>query len=394
MGQVISNSGEQMLGAPAPFFKFVMGSVWARRRGQPGISDFVTGNPQEPPLPEYHEALRRWSVPQRPDWYAYKMSEPEACAAVAASLQSRQGAAFDPEGVFLTNGAIAGLVVALRTVVDPGDEVIFFSPPWFGYEPMILDRGATPIRVKLAPPIFDLDLEALRAAVSPRTRVVIVNSPNNPTGRVYPADVLRELAAILEEASERNARPIYLVSDEAYSRVVFDGMPYPSPTTYYARSMLVYTYNKTLLTPGQRLGYIALRSDMPDRNLLSPAILLGQIATGWAFPNALMQHALGDLEHLSIDIGHLRTKRDRVVEGLRRAGYHVASPEGTFYILLPAPGGDDMAFTDTLAEQDVFVLPGSTMELPGYVRISLTASDAMIDRALPIFESAADRAPA
>src|SRR5438445_11519654 len=186
------------------------------------------------------------------------MNEREACRVVAASLQARYGVGFRPEQVSMTNGSLAALTVAMRALVDPGDEVAFFSPPWSGYEPMIIVRGALPVRVKLQPPDFDLAVEALAAAASPRLRAVIVNSPHNPTGRIYPPEALTALSALLEELSASGGRPVYLISDEAYSRIVFDGRSFPSPATYYSKSLLVYTYGKVLVTPGQRLGYIAL----------------------------------------------------------------------------------------------------------------------------------------
>lgn len=392
MGGAISQEMESFLGQRNPFFEYLTSSEWSRHVGEPGICDFVTGNPQELPLPEFCEVLRRWADGPRPDWYGYKMNEPDACLVAAASLQERYGVGYRAQQVCMTNGAIAALNVVLRALVDPGDEVLYFSPPWFGYEPMIAARGAVPVRIALRPALFDLDLQAVEVAASPRLRAVIVNSPNNPTGRIYPRETLEALAALLDQVSARNGRPVYLISDEAYSRIVYGGRSFPSPAASYRRSLLIYTYAKTLLTPGQRLGYIAVHPDMPDPEPVGGALLMSQIATGWAFPNALLQHALGDLEALSIDIGHLQRKRDRMVESLRGLGYDVNLPEGTFYLLVTSPLADDMAFTQALARQRVFVLPGSTMELPGYVRISLTASDEMIDRSLPAFELALKQA--
>jgi len=244
------------------------------------------------------------------------------------------------------------------------------------------------VRVQCDPGTFDLDIPAIRRAIAAKTRGVIINSPNNPTGRIYPPETLRRLAEVLAEASRENGRAIYLVSDESYNHIVFDNVTYPSPTAYYANSFLIYTYGKTLLTPGQRMGYIALPPSMPDREAVRGALMTSLFATGYAFPNALLQHALGDLEQLSIDVGHLQAKRDRLVSALRGMGYDLKSPDGTFYLLVRSPLADDSAFVDLLAEQKVICLPGTVFEMPGYFRISLTANDAMIDRALPGFERA------
>jgi aspartate aminotransferase len=374
-----------------PVLAFLTQSTWARRRGQPNLADFVVGNPHEMPLPGFVDALRAQVEPRANDWFAYQMNDPVACAAVAEGLSARLGLAFHPDDILLTTGAFAGLSIGLKTLVDPGDEVIFVSPPWFFYETLIAAEGAVPVRVRVQPPDFDLDIAAIAEAITPRTRAIVINSPNNPTGRVYPAATLRALSSVLEQASAEHGRRIFLLSDEAYSRVVFDGREFVSPTAYYPWSLLIYTYGKTLLTPGQRLGYIALPPGMPhaERAALRDALTLSQVVTGYAFPNALLQHALPDLERLSIDVAAIERKRDRMVTALTAMGYDVGLPEGTFYLLPKAPDADDLAFTERLAQRDVFVLPGTAVELPGYFRISLTATTDMIEQALPIFAATA-----
>jgi aspartate aminotransferase len=241
------------------------------------------------------------------------------------------------------------------------------------------------VRIGIRPDTFDLDLDAIAAAITPKTRAIIVNSPNNPTGRIYDVAQLQALGELLTDASARNGRPIYLLSDEAYCRIVFDDRACPSPTAYYPYSFLIYTYGKTLLTPGQRIGYVAVSPLMPGREAVRGALIMAQIMTGYSFPNALLQHALGDLERLSIDIERLQARRDRVVTGLREAGYEAVNPEGTFYVLTRSPEEDDLAFTARLAEREVYVLPGAVFEMPGWFRISLTGTDDMVARALPIF---------
>ena len=288
----------------------------------------------------------------------------------------------------MTNGAIAAIAVVLGALVDPGDEVIFISPPWFFYEAHIVANGGTPVRVRCDPTTFDLDLDAIAAAITERTRAILINSPNNPTGKIYPPATLERLADILRAASERLGRDIYLMSDEAYSRIIYDNHPYTSPTQFYPNSFLIYTYGKTLLTPGQRIGYIALPPTMPNRERMRPALMAAQLMAGYAYPNALLQHAIGDLEQLSIDIPHLQRKRDRMVGALGEMGYDVHMPEGTFYLLPRSPLADDLAFMERLAQHNVFCLPGKVVEMPGYFRISLTANDDMIERALLGFAAA------
>jgi len=217
---------------------------------------------------------------------------------------------------------------------------------------------------------------------------VLVNTPHNPTGRIYAPAALQAVADVLTEASGRHGRTIYLLSDEPYNRIVFDGRRFHSPAEVYPATIVNYSYGKTLLAPGMRIGYIATPPSMPDRERLREDIFTSQIASGWAFPNALLQHAIEDLDDLSIDVGALERRRDRLVEALRSMGYATTNPEGTFYVMAQAPIEDDMAFGELLADHGVLVLPGTVVEAPGWFRISLTASDEMVDRGLPGFESA------
>ena len=375
----------------APFLNFFSGPIWARN-GQPGMANFAVGNPQEMPLSGYVDALRAKIEPQSTDWFAYKMSEPRSQATVARSLTERTGLSWDPADVAMTNGGFGALAVAFQTIVEPGDEVVFLSPPWFFYELLIRAAGGVPVRVSLAPPRFDIDPSAIAAAITPRTRAVLVNSPHNPSGRVYPLEDLRALGAMLGEAATRIGRQIFLVSDEPYNRILFDGRVFHSPAEVYPDTITTYSYGKTLLAPGMRIGYLTVPPTMSDREAFRDRVLLAQLAGGFLFPNALLQHAIEDLEKLSIDVGALERRRDRMVGALRGIGYETTVPEGTFYIMAKSPIDDDVAFGELLAEENVLVLPGTVVEVPGWFRISLTASDEMVEGGLAGFERARTRA--
>lgn len=370
-----------------PVFEFFQTSGRRIEAAGDEACDFTAGNPQEPEIEGYSEALRRWSAPRRGDWYAYKVSEAESRRVAAAALRERLGIPFEPDDVIMTNAAIAGLAVALRAVVDAGDEAVIVSPPHFIYEPLVVAAGGEVRRVRVRAGTFDLDVDELAAALGPRTRAVILNTPHNPTGRIFPPDTLRDLARALTEASERWG-PIHLLSDEAYHRILFDGHSFTSPAAFYPDTMVVYSYGKQLLAPGQRIGFVALAPTMRGREEMRAALLTGQLVTGWAFPNALLQHALADLDGLSVDMARLQAKRDRMVEALRAAGYELHVPEATFYLMVRSPLPDDRAFCELLAGENVFVMPGAMLELPGYFRISLTATEDMIERSLPAFERA------
>jgi aspartate aminotransferase len=376
-----------------PFLSFFEGS-FARWNADPTVANFAVGNPQEMPLPDYVDALRSALTPQDKDWFAYKFSEPNATAAVARSLTARTGLDWDPADVAMTNGGFAAIAVTLRAILEPGDEVVFLSPPWFFYELLIVAADGVPIRVRLEPPAFDLDVSAIEAAITPRTRAVLVNSPHNPTGRIYSTAALRSLGELLARGSVGRDRPILLISDEPYNRIVFDGIDFHSPAEVYPNTIITFSYGKTLLAPGQRIGYTTVPPTMPDRESIRRDLFLAQLATGYAFPNALLQHAIEDLERLSIDIGALERRRDRLVPALRAMGYETTLPEGTFYVMARSPIPDDVAFAELLANHGALVLPGSIVELPGWFRISLTATDEMVARGLRSFESAFEAAGA
>ncbi|HEY9539983.1 MAG TPA: aminotransferase class I/II-fold pyridoxal phosphate-dependent enzyme [Kiloniellaceae bacterium] len=372
---------------------FYFNSRYADRRGQPGVCDFTFGNPQEFPLPGLVQALHRQADLQSESWYAYKTNEADACAFLAESLSRELGLAFAPADIAMTPGAFGAIALAFRLLLTPGDEVLIPLPGWFCYGSMLAAEGVKAVQVPLDPVCFDLDLAAIEAAITPRTRIVVVNSPHNPTGRIYPRAQLEALADLLERASARSGRRIFLLSDEPYRRIRFDGLPFVSPAAVYPWTLIDYSYGKILLAPGQRLGYLALSPLMPaaDRGALSEAFFGAQCSLGWAFPSALMQHAVPDLESLSIDIAALTRRRDRMIGALTQWGYEVIRPEGTFYLFGRAWGGDSDSLFDALADRDVFVMPGRVLATPQHFRVCLTATDAMIERALPAFQAAAQR---
>ncbi|MEO6411959.1 MAG: aminotransferase class I/II-fold pyridoxal phosphate-dependent enzyme [Pedococcus sp.] len=375
-------------------FDFARKSGYQERRLEPGVLDFTFGDPHETPQPDYVEALREAALPKDELWFAYKFSQESAQAAAADSLSRHLGVTWPADRIRMTTGGFGAIATSLKSVADPGDEVIFSLPPWFLYESLALEAGLVPVKVRIDPQTFDLDLVAIEAAITPRTRVVIVNTPNNPTGRVYPEATLRVLAALLDDASARHGRRIYLISDEPYNRLVFDGARFVSPAQFYTHTLLCYSYGKTLLSPGQRLGYLALPPSMPQdvADAVIEAVESVQIAAGWLFPNNVMQYATPRLEELSIDVAHLQAKRDFMVEGLRALGYELATPEATFYLFPHSPVPDDESFVRLLSDLGVLVMPGRIFETPGFFRICITATMESIEASLPRFATALTQA--
>ena len=370
---------------------FFFDSRYAERKLVPTICDFTLGNPHEMPLEGVVTAIRERAIPHDENWFAYKASEQEPRACIARRLGHELDLAFEPEDIALTAGAFAAIMVAFRLVLDADDEAIYSEPAWFCYEPMLLAADAVPRKVNLQSPTFDLDLVAVEAAIGPRTRLVIVNTPHNPTGRIYSRASLQALADLLERASARIGHRIFLLSDEPYRQLRFDGRGFTSPAALYPWTLISYSYGKVLLAPGQRIGYLALSPLMPtaDRHALRSVMFSAQMALGWCFPNAVMQYAVPDLDKLSIDRVALTRRRDRFMAVLLKAGYSVLLPEGTFYLWSKWTDSDPRRQWNALAERDVFVLPGSIMNSPGYFQISLTASDEMVERALPAFTEVA-----
>jgi aspartate aminotransferase len=351
----------------------------------PDALDFTFGNPHELALRGLTAAMQAQVEPRSVDWFAYKTSERLAQETVAAGLRTELALDFEPDDIAMTQGAFGALSLAFALLADAGDEVIIPLPGWFCYEPMLHAANLLPVRVALDPETFDLDVDAISRAISPRTRLVVVNSPANPTGRVYSQDTWQALADVLEQASRTHGRRIWLVSDEPYRRIRFDGIDFASPAASYAWTVIDYSYGKVLLAPGQRLGYLALSPLIPpaEREELRAALMPLGLAIGWGFPDAVMQYSVPALESVSLDMAELARKRDRLLGALVDAGVRVTRPEGTFYLWGEAPGGDAAAFCDALAARGVHVMPGTLFDQPRHFRMSLTATMETIDRALP-----------
>lgn len=366
--------------------------AYATLEKDPETANFAVGNPQETAMPSYVDAVRRNLEPQDKDWFAYKQSEPEATRVVAATMSKLTGLDWDEADVNMTNGGFAAIAVSLRTVLEPGDEAIFLSPPWFFYEQLILASDATPVRVKLEMPDCRIDTSVIEPAITSRTKVVLLNTPHNPSGRVVSLDELKQLADLLTRKSREIGHPIYIVSDEPYRRIVFDGRDFHSPAEVYPATIVTYSYGKQLLAPGMRIGYFTWSPNMPDREKLRDDGFVTQLAAGYSFPNADLQHALPDIENQCISIPALEARREKLITAMRQTGYETTWPEGTFYVMARSPLADDEAFTAILNKHKVLVLPGTIVETPGWFRISLTGSDDMVERGIPHFAQAFDEA--
>lgn len=358
------------------------------------LADLTFGNPHEPPLPDLVGALRTHIEPQSVDWFAYKLSEAEPRRVIAEGLRAELGLDFAPEDIAMTLGAYGAITLAFSILMDPGDECIIPVPGWFLYETSLSLCHAVAVKVPLRDKDFDLDVAAIAAAITARTRIVVVNTPHNPTGVIYSRDRLAELAALLQRKSEEFGRPIFILSDEPYRRIRFDGSAFTSPAEVYPWTLIDYSFGKVLLAPGLRLGYLAICPDMPAeaRAILRSATEKTQLASGCAFPDSILQYAVKDLETVSIDVAAYERKRDRLYDALTQWGYAMTKPAGAFYLWGKAPGGNALAFAAAMAKRGVFIMPGTLFERPGDFRISLTGTAGMIEASLAAFEALAPAA--
>ncbi len=306
--------------------------------------------------------------------------------AVADSLRESHALPFAYNDVVLTPGAMAGLQLALRVAGGTGDEVIIPVPCWLDYPLYARSLGLVPITVPLASNTFDIDLGAVAEAISDRTCAVLFSQPSNPTGRSYGSVAMSELAEVLGRAEQRFGRRVTLISDETHRDFVLDD-GFWSPCAYWDRTVLVYSFGKYHFMQGQRLGYVAISPNHPSRRSLSEELVMWTRITGLATPTALMQGAVPALLSLRYDQGWLVKWRKRFVEELSAAGYVVTPPDATMFVYVQTPSSyDDFEFTEELAAAGLLVLPAPVFHHRGYFRLSLTGSEAMLERALPILE--------
>ncbi|MDJ0666443.1 MAG: pyridoxal phosphate-dependent aminotransferase [Desulfobacterales bacterium] len=309
---------------------------------------------------------------------------------VAKYLSEEQGVTVTQDEVIMTCGASGALNVALKTLLDPGDEVLTPVPCFVEYG-FYADNHGGVLKTVATHPDFSLDLEAMATAITPQTKVVLINSPNNPTGQIYSQESLERLGELLAAKSARYERPIYLISDEPYRKIVFDDHSVPSIFTVYADSLLATSYSKDISIPGERIGYAALNPAANYRDAVMNGMALANRILGFVNAPALMQKIVACLQGTSVDIGLYQRKRDLLCEGLAAAGYEFITPPGTFYLFPKSPIPDDVAFVQALQEELILVVPGSGFNGPGYFRIAFCVDDATIVNALPGFKRAIER---
>jgi aspartate aminotransferase len=365
---------------------FEEGAELKARLGPDKVYDFTLGNPDLEPPPRFREELLKAAQDPSPGLHVYMPNAGLLATrqALAARLSRLHGLEFTAQDLILTCGAAGGLNVILKALLDPGDEVVVLAP-YFPEYLFYADNHGGVARVAETDEHFQPDLNRLAAALSPRTRAVIINSPNNPTGQIYDAATLKELGRLLARHADRHGRPVYLVGDEPYRQLVYDGAEVPSLFTAYANTLLATSFSKDLSIPGERLGYVAVSPRAGGRAELESALVLANRILGFVNAPALMQRVVANLTDVSLDISPYLRRRNLFCEVLAAAGYDFLRPKGAFYLFPQAPGGDDLAFVARLKEENILAVPGRGFGRAGYFRLAFCVSEKVIEAAAPGF---------
>lgn len=364
---------------------FEEGARLKKERGADRVFDFSLGNPVDEPPAEVLASLRRLANENPKGSHGY-MPNPgymQVRARLAAHLARQTGLAYTADDVFMTVGAAGACNVVLKALLDVGDEVIVLAPYFVEYGSYIANHGGKMVLVD-TDESFLPDVEKIHAAITPRTRALMINTPNNPTGRVYPEATLRALEKMLSEVGQ----PIAVLSDEPYTAFVYDGQHQTLPATCIKNTIVCSSWSKSLGLAGERIGYVALSPRIEDRAQLSRACALTNRILGFVNAPALWQQVLMDALDARVDAAPYELKRNTLCKALEEIGYAVRRPEGAFYIFLKTPIADDIAFTRRLAEEGVLAVPGTGFGRSGYIRLALTVSMETVTGSIPGFAAA------
>jgi aspartate aminotransferase len=355
--------------------------------GAENVFDFSLGNPNLEPPVRLKEVLKELANDSREGLHAYMPNAglPDVRKSVADYLSKQESLSFTLDDILMTVGAGGGLNVVLKTILDPGDEILILTPFFAEYTFYIDNHQGIP-RFVATKSDFSPDLEGIEAAITEKTKAVLINSPNNPTGKVYSETDLKGLGLLVEGMSRKYDRAIYLVSDEPYRKIVYDGVEVPSVFNVYGETLVVTSFSKDLSLPGERIGYIAVHPDLSDKAAILDGLTLCNRILGYVNAPAFIQRAVSHLLETSVDIDQYRKKRDILWKNLVSFGYEADKPQGSFYLFPRSPIEDDVAFVTALQEENILTVPGTGFAGPGHFRIAYCVDDATIVSALPGFK--------
>jgi aspartate aminotransferase len=371
---------------------FEEGARLKNQYGAENVFDFSLGNPNLPPPAKFDDILKETLTTMGDSGHAYMANTgyPEVRDAIAGFLNKEQHVELSGDEVTMTCGAAGALNIVLKAILDPRDEVISPAPFFVEYHFYVDNHGGV-LKTVSTHDDFTLDLAAIEAAITEKTKAIIINSPNNPTGQVYSKEALDALGELLSTKSGEIGHPIYLISDEPYRKIIYDGLVVPSIFGCYQETILCTSYSKDISIPGERIGFVAINPETTYKTQLSAGIALANRILGFVNAPALMQRIVARMQGDSVDIGKYKQNRDKFCDILADCGYEFVKPSGAFYLFPKAPIPDDVAFTRALSDEKILVVPGSGFGGPGHIRIAYCVEGQTIDNARPGFQRAMDK---
>ncbi len=372
---------------------FEEGIAMKKQFGVENVYDLSLGNPVMEPPPEFKREIKRLADHPYKGMHGYMENAgyPETRAAVAAQLKKETGLNLTEKDIIMAVGAAGAINVALKTILDPGDEVIVFIPWFVDYFNYIENHDGV---VKSLPTDdnFLPRLDVLEANIGPKTKALLINSPNNPTGVLYSADLMTRMAEILRKKEREFRTEIFIVSDEPYKKIIYDGLKYPSPLNFHRHSIIATSHSKDLSIAGERIGYVALHPDCDHHDVMMTGLVFCTRVLGFINAPAFMQNVVRHIQDVTIPVSEYQHHRDFIYEYLKRFGYTVNKPQGAFYIFPKTPIEDDVAFVHELQrEHHVLTVPGVAFGIPGYFRLVYCVDDDLLKKSIPGLEKIAKK---
>jgi aspartate aminotransferase len=372
---------------------FEEGIAMKKQFGADNVYDLSLGNPVMEPPPEFKREIKRLADHPYKGMHGYMENAgyPETRAAVAEQLKKETGLNLTYRDIVMAVGAAGAINVALKTILDPGDEVIVFIPWFVDYFNYIENHDGV---VKPIPTDdgFMPRLDVLEAGIGPKTKAILIDSPNNPTGVVYSADLLTKMAEILRKKEKEFGTEIFIVSDEPYKKIIYDGLKYPSPLNFHRHSIIATSHSKDLSIAGERIGYVALHPDCDQHDAMMTGLVFCTRVLGFINAPAFMQNVVRKLQDVTIPVSEYQRHRDFIYDNLKRFGYTVNKPQGAFYIFPRCPIPDDVAFVHELQhEHHVLTVPGVAFGVHGYFRLVYCVDDDLLEKSMPGLEKIAKK---
>lgn len=370
---------------------FEAGAKLKAQYGDENVFDFSLGNPDIEPPAQVQESIRKYANSETPGLHHYMNNAgyQDVRAKVAEHLEKKSGIPLTHQNILMVCGAAAGMNVALKALLNPGEEVIVLSPFFVEYLSYIENADGKPVIVKTEKDTFQIDVEAVKDSITPKTKAIILNSPNNPTGVIYSKESLERMMEAIREKEKEFGTNIFILSDEPYVSIVYDGIELPNMLTVFENCIVINSFSKSHALPGERIGYVAASSRIDDVETLMAAMITLNRTLGFVNAPALFQKVVAENLDVAVDTAFYQEKRDMLYNHITSVGFECVKPEGAFYLFMKSPVEDDVAFCETAQKYNLLIVPGSGFGCPGYVRIAYCYDTAMIKRSLPAFTNLA-----